>query len=135
MRALQSLSIVMAMSIATVAVAGDFDGAMPLTCTAEQAHDCLPTKSSCSKVKPETDIAPVFSIDFAKKEVRSPFRTALLTIVNATTNKDSLVMQGADLLTAWSAMVDRKTGALTVSIADSKGAYVAFGTCKVTAKK
>ena len=135
MRALQSVSIVIAMSFATVAVAGDFDGAVPLTCTAEQAHDCLPTKSSCSRVKPETNIAPIFAIDFAKKEVRSPFRTALLPIVNATTNKDSLVMQGADLLVAWSAMIDRKTGALTVSIADSKGAYVAFGQCKVAEKK
>jgi len=135
MRALQSASIVMAMSIATGAVAGDFDGALPLTCTAEQVHDCLPSKPTCSRMKPESNIPPVFGVDFAKKEIRSPFRTALLPVVSTSTNKDSLVMQGTDLLMAWSALVDRKTGALTISVADSKGSYVAFGTCKVTEKK
>ena len=44
-------------------------------------------------------------------------------------------MQGADLRIAWSAMVDRKTGDLTVALGDSKGAYVAFGKCKVATQK
>lgn len=131
MRALRFVSIVLAMSVATVAAAADFDGKMPLVCTAEKAHDCLPTENDCSRMKPQTDIAPVFRIDFAKKQIRSPFRTAILPVLHTSTNKDSLVMQGADLLVAWSALVDKKTGALTVSIADSLGAYVAFGQCKV----
>jgi len=135
MSALRSLSLVLAMSLATAATAADFDGSVPLTCAALQAHDCLPDAATCSKVKPESDIKPVFGIDFAKKELRSPYRTALLSIVTTRTNSDSLVMQGGDLLAAWSALVDKKTGALTVSIADSKGAYVAFGQCKVAEKK
>jgi len=133
MRALRSV-LVLAMSFAGVAAAGDFDGALPLTCRVEKAHDCLPTQSNCSPLKPETDIDPVYGIDFAKKEVRSPFRTALLPILHTATNDDSIVMQGADLRIAWSAMVDRKTGDLTVALGDSKGAYVAFGKCKVATK-
>jgi hypothetical protein len=132
MRALRSVSIVLAMSVATLAAAADLDGKMPLVCTAEQAHDCLPKKDACSRMKPQTDIAPVFRIDFAKKQIRSPFRTAILPVLHTSTNEDSLVLQGADLLVAWSALVDKKTGALTVSIAVSLGAYVAFGQCKVT---
>jgi hypothetical protein len=131
MRALHSVSIVLGMSLATAAAAGDFDGAVPLSCTVVKGHDCLPTKAACGPLKPETDIAPVYGIDFAKKEVRSPFRRALLPVNHSTTNKDSLVLQGADLQFAWSALIDRKTGALTVSVADSQGAYVAFGQCKV----
>ena len=131
MSALRCLSIAMAISFATAAGAADFDGSVPLTCKALQAHDCLPTAKSCSRIKPESDIEPVFGIDFAKKEIRSPYRTALLTILTTRTNSDSIVMQGGDLLAAWSALVDQKTGELTVSIADSKGAYVAFGQCKV----
>jgi hypothetical protein len=122
-------------SFAAVAAAADFDGSVPLVCTAEQANDCMPTAKTCGLVKPETSVAPVFGIDFAKKEVRSPYRTDLLHVLHTTTNADSLVLQGADKLFAWSALIDRKTGALTVSIADSKGAYVAFGHCKVAPAK
>jgi hypothetical protein len=135
MRVLQSVSVIFAMTCSTVVLAGDFDGTVPLTCTAEQAHDCLPTKASCTRVKPESSVAPVFGIDFAKKEVKSPYRTAILPVQTTTTNKDSLVLQGAQDLLAWSALVDKKTGAFTVSIADSKGAYVAFGQCKVATAK
>jgi hypothetical protein len=133
MRALRSV-LVLAMSFAGVAAAGDFDGALPLTCKVEKGHDCLPTQSNCSPLKPETDIEPVYGIDFTKKEVRSPFRTATMAILHTSTNDDSIVMQGADLRIAWSAMVDRKTGDLTVALGDSKGAYVAFGKCKVATK-
>ena len=134
MRAHRSLSIVL-VTLITVAAAGEFDGSVPLTCTAEKGHDCLPTESTCGRLKPQTDIAPIFGIDFAKKEVRSPYRTAVLPVLHTTTNKDSIVLQGADLLFAWSAVINKKTGALTVSIADNKGAYVAFGHCKATASK
>jgi hypothetical protein len=76
-----------------------------------------------------------FRIDFAKKEVRSPFRTAVLKVAHTTTNSESLVLQGADLLFAWSAVINKTTGALTVSIADRKGAYVVFGQCKVAERR
>ena len=81
MRALRSV-LVLALSFAGAAAAADFDGAVPLTCRVEKAHDCLPTQSTCSPLKPETDIDPVYGIDFAKKEVRSPFRTAVMSIVH-----------------------------------------------------
>ncbi len=135
MRAGQFVSIVLTTSMATVATAADFDGSVPLTCTVEKGHDCLPTQTACGPLKSETDIAPVYHIDFAKKEVRSPFRASLLKVQNATTNKDSLVLQGAELTGAWSAFIDHKTGALTVALVDSQGAYVAFGQCKVTEAK
>lgn len=135
MRALQPVSIVLALSMAAVAGAADFDGSVPLTCTAEKGHDCLPTEATCKILKPETDIEPVYGVDFAKKEIRSPFRAALLKVQNSTTNKDSIVLQGADLTAAWSALIDRKTGALTVALGDSQGAYVVFGQCKVAEVK
>jgi len=135
MRALRSVPIVLTLSLAGAAAAGDFDGDVPLTCKVEKAHDCLPTQSNCSQLKPETDIEPIYGIDFARKQVRSPFRTALMPILHTAKNDDSVVVQGADLRIAWSAMIDRKTGDLTVALGDSKGAYVAFGKCKVATKQ
>jgi hypothetical protein len=131
MRTLSYAAIVLATSLTAVVAADEFDGRVPLVCTAEQAHDCLPAANGCKRLEPQTDIAPIFKIDYAKKEVRSPYRTATLPILRTSVNQDSLVMQGGDLLVAWSALIDKKTGALTVAIADSQGAYVAFGQCKV----
>jgi hypothetical protein len=125
------LSIILLMSLSTAVAAAEFDGSVPLVCTAEKANDCIPTESTCKRLKPESNIAPVFGIDVAKKEIRSPYRTTLLPVLHTTSNSDSIVLQGADKLFAWSALVDKKTGALTVTVADSKGAYVAFGQCKV----
>jgi len=105
MRVLHPTSIVLAMSFAAAAAAGDFDGSVPLKCTAIQGHDCLPTE------------------------------TALLPVTHRTTNKDSLVLQGSDLQFAWSALIDQKTGALTATVADNTGAYVVFGECKAAAAK
>jgi hypothetical protein len=135
MRAGQAVSLVLTMSLATVASAGDFDGSVPLTCTAEKGFDCLPGATSCGPLKPETNIEPVYEIDFAKKEIRSPFRASLLKVVNASTNRESLVLQGAEGTAAWSAFIKRETGALTVALADSQGAYVVFGQCKAAAAK
>jgi len=78
--------------MATVAVAADFDGSVPLTCTAEKGHDCLPTESTCKILKPEMTIDPVYAVDFAEQEIRSPFRTALLKVEHTTTIKDSIVL-------------------------------------------
>ena len=124
------ISLLLSLAWAVTASAGEFDGSKPLECTAAKGHDCLPTSTQCDPLKPESSVAPVFTIDFAKGEVHSPFRTALLRVKHRTINADSLVLQGADLQFAWSALVDKKSGALTVTIADRKGAYVVFGQCK-----
>jgi hypothetical protein len=112
-----------------------FDGSRPLMCRAERGHDCLPGSHDCRTIQPQPDKPAYFHIDFAKKEVRSPFRTAVLTVSHSTDNSESLVLQGADLLLAWSALINKSTGSLTVSIADRQGSYVVFASCKDAAAK
>jgi hypothetical protein len=131
MRVLRPAFIILALALSTAAFAEEFDGSKPLQCTAEKGHDCLPDKRQCGRLKPEEGKLPVFGIDVANKQIRSPFRTELLSILHSTSNQDSLVLQGADLQNAWSALVNKTTGALRLAIADRKGAYVVFGTCKV----
>jgi hypothetical protein len=117
------------LAFAAAAVAQEFDGTMPLTCTPSAGQDCQPT-GQCSKLKPEHKGPIEMQIDFANKTVKTPFRTDLLPIQNSATNDQQLVMQGTNLMFAWSAVVNRKTGALTLTIADRVGAYVIFGKCK-----
>ena len=112
-----------------------FDGTRPLQCRADRGHDCTPGAYDCKVLEPQPDKPAFFQIDFAKKEIRSPFRTAVLTVTHTTDNSDSLVLQGADLLLAWSALINKSTGSLTVSIADKQGSYVVFASCKDAAYK
>jgi hypothetical protein len=50
-------------------------------------------------------------IDFAGKSVKTPYRTDRLPIQNSSSDDEQLIMQGTDLKFAWSAIVNRKSGA------------------------
>jgi hypothetical protein len=122
----------MALAWSVAAIADAIDGTAPLECAAERGHDCLPNQTACSELKRESKKEPVLRIDFAKREVRSPFRTELLRVTHSSDTSESLILQGGEERGfAWSALIKKKTGAFTISIADREGAYVVFGTCKV----
>jgi len=54
----------------------------------------------------------------------------LLPIANSAINNEQLQLQGTSEKFAWSAIINRSSGKLTVTIADRMGAYVIFGQCK-----
>jgi hypothetical protein len=112
--------------------AADFNGSAPLTCTPSAAYSCEPGKA-CSKVKPESDPPRVMTIDARGKTVRAPYRSELLPIANSALNNEQLQLQGTAEKFAWSAIVQRRTGKLTITIADPLGAYVIFGDCQISA--
>lgn len=116
------------------ALAGPFDGSQPLECLADNGYDCLPGKDSCGPLKPVTKIEPIFRINFVSKSVRSPYRTQLLTVTHTTANPEGMVLQGADQLFAWSALIHKQTGVIKIAVADSQGAYVVFGKCQAVPK-
>ena len=119
------------LAFSAVAVAADFDGTSPLSCTGLEGYSCEPGKA-CSKVKPESNTPPVVAIDPGNKTIKTPYRTDLLPIANSALNNEQLQLQGTSEKFAWSAVVNRKTGKVTVTIADRIGAYVIFGQCKVS---
>ena len=126
--------LVMGLAASAVAVAADIDGYVPLTCTPSAGYDCGPDKA-CGKLKPESPPPPggfKMDIDFANKVVKTPYhQTNLLAVQNTAINDEQLILQGASDKFAWSSVVLRKTGKLTITVADRKGAYVIFGQCKV----
>jgi hypothetical protein len=69
-------------------------------------------------------------IDPSKKTVKTSGLTEPLPIANSATNDEQLQFQGTSQKFAWSAIVNRTTGKLTITIADRMGAYVIFGQCK-----
>ena len=115
--------------VATATGAADFDGSAALSCTAVAGYSCDPDKA-CSKVKPESKAAPVVLIDPPNKTVKTPYRADSLPIASSATNNEQLQFQGTSAKFAWSAIVNRNTGKVTITIADRVGAYVIFGQCK-----
>lgn len=135
MTMIHRICLIAGLTLAAAAGAADFDGNAPLTCTATAGHDCLPGQAQCAKLVPQTPGPHEMRIDFAKKLVNTPYRTTALPIQNSSKNDEQLVMQGTDLKFAWSAIVNRKSGAMTLSVADRKGSFVIFGQCRAAAAK
>jgi hypothetical protein len=134
MKLRRSAFLAMGMAFAAVAAAADIDGTAPLACTPTAGHDCTPANAQCGKLKSQTKGVGDVRIDFANKTVKTPYRTDVLPIQNSASNAEQLIMQGTDLKFAWSAIVNRKTGAMNLAIADRTGAYVIFGQCKVASE-
>ena len=131
MKNVRRLILGFGLAFSAAASAADIDGTTPLKCTGVEGYSCESGKA-CSKVKPESNTPPVVTIDPANKTVKTPFRTDLLPIANSAVNNEQLQLQGTSEKFAWSTVINRKTGKLTVTIADRLGAYVIFGECKVS---
>jgi hypothetical protein len=124
------MGLVMGLVFSAAAGAADFNGSESLTCTPLAAYSCEPGKA-CSKVKPESEPPRVMMIDPTNKTIKAPYRTELLPIANSAVNDEQLQLQRTAEKFAWSAVVNRQTGKVTITIADRSGAYVLFGQCKV----
>jgi hypothetical protein len=121
------------LGFSAVVVGADFDGTQSLTCTPKLTQDCKPDKG-CSKFvrDPSEKNKPyAIQIDFANKTVSTPYRTIPLPIQNSATNDEQLIIQGTDMKYAWTGIINRTTGAATITVAARVGAFVSFAQCKV----
>jgi hypothetical protein len=134
MKHLPRLLLSLGLFSSAAAVAADIDAASPLTCSDPVGYSWEPGKAQCSRVPPETKIEPQIFIDPANKTVKTPYRSDFLPIANSVLNKEQLQLQGTANMFSWSAIINRKTGKMTVTIADRVGAYVIFGQCRVGTK-
>lgn len=115
MRCVRCLVLGIGLVLSAAVGAADFDGSEPLTCL---VRNCK-LSAGC-----------VMTIDPPNKTVKTPYRTELLPIANSALNNEQLQIQGTAEKFAWSAVVNRQTGKVTITIAHRVGAYVLFGQCK-----
>jgi len=128
----RSAFVALGLSLSAVVAAADFDGTQSLTCTPKLTQDCKADKG-CGKFVPdpsEKGKPYTIQIDFANKTVTTPYRTIPLPIQNSATNDEQLIIQGTDMKYAWTAIVNRATGAATITVAARVGAFVSFAQCK-----
>ncbi|CAB3776778.1 hypothetical protein [Pararobbsia alpina] len=107
--------------------AADFDGSKPLICATIDAHDCDPGLT-CQRSLPAELGAPQFlRIDFAKKTIAGPQRTTPIHFMD--NSPAEILMQGVEFGFAWTIVIDKASGELTMTLLSSEDALVLFGSC------
>jgi hypothetical protein len=117
-----------ALLCSTTAVFGaDFDGSKPLICATVDAHACDPGEV-CLRGLPDSIGIPEFMrIDFAKKTIAGPKRTTQIRYMD--TGADQILMQGTELGYAWTVVLDKIDGAMSMTLVSRDDAFTVFGYC------
>jgi hypothetical protein len=103
------------------------DGTKPLICASMQAVSCAPGEE-CERGLPESIGAPQFlRIDFAKKEIIGPKRSAQILFMEK--SDEQISMQGFELGMGWTLAIDRATGKAVITFANREQGIVIFGAC------
>ncbi len=130
---LKVLGVIAAMFVASsVANAEGFDGSQPLICASMEAYDCGPGED-CFKGTAESIDAPQFMrLDFGQMLARATLangeeRTA--EIERLTQEEGKLILQGVQLGLGWSMTIAQENGAMTLTAAGDRMAFVIFGAC------
>jgi hypothetical protein len=115
-----------------VAAEAALDTSKPLVCAATQVVECA-AMGECARATPEAFNLPVLlRIDIPNKvaeSARAGGEKRVSAIASVTEAEGVTVLQGVDGADAWSARIDRSTGAMTVVSAAEGLGYLVFGTC------
>jgi len=113
--------------VATSAFASDFDGSKRLICATVEARDCV-SGGECFRGLPDEVGAPAFvRIDFEKKSLFGPHRTAPIRSMEK--DERQLLLQGVELGYVWVIALDQESGRFSASLTNREGAFVLFGSC------
>lgn len=112
--------------------AADLDVTAPVLCAVTQTVSC-DRQGVCTEGPADAVNLPVFfKIDLKNKVVTSAKqageqRTSKLLNVNA--DGAAVVLVGFEPEGSWSAIIDKATGSMTLSVAESSLGYLVFGAC------
>ena len=119
-------------AVPSAANAGGFDGSQPLICASMEAYDCGPGED-CLRGTAESIDAPLFiRLDFEQKMARATRANGeerTTKIENLTQEEGKLILQGVQRGLGWSMTIAQENGAMTLTAAGDRMAFVIFGAC------
>ena len=139
MRSLPSWGLAACLAAASPlpALAGAFDGSVPLLCALNEAMECTPG-AECRRILPEEAGAPdFFLVDVTARSVQGLGGEARTSAIGAVAEIDEkLILQGAedgiegvrDGL-GWTAAIAQDTGRFVLSASGERVAFIVFGAC------
>ena len=137
MEILKSLALIAALFVAstadsTAADAAGLDGTEPLICASIEVYDCG-SDSDCLRGTATSIDAPQFiRLDFGQKialATRSNGEERVTKIQYITRAESKLFLQGVQNGLGWSMTIAGETGAMALTAAGDRMAFVIFGAC------
>jgi hypothetical protein len=112
---------------ASIAHAGDFDGSKKLICATVQGYDCS-AEPGCTKGIASDMGGPAFlRVDVAGKRIAGAKVTT--PILNVQRADSQLLLAGNELGFGWTMAIDENSGEMTVTMTNSNGVFLMFGSC------
>ena len=112
----------------TTAVFGaDFDGSKRLICATVDAHACDPGEACLRGLPDDLGVPRFMRVDFAAKTIAGPKRTTQIRYID--TSADQILMQGTELGYAWTVVLDKIDGAMSMTLVSRDDAFTVFGYC------
>ena len=119
-------------AVSSAANAGGLDGSQPLICASMEAYDCGQGED-CLKGTAESIDAPQFiRLDFEQKMARATRANGeerTTKIESLTQEEGKLILQGVQRGLGWSMTIAQENGAMTLTAAGDRMAFVIFGAC------
>jgi hypothetical protein len=107
--------------------AADFDGTKPLLCATVDAHDCAPGETCLRGLPAELGVPQFLRIDFAQKVIVGPQHSTPIRFMD--NGKVQIFLQGTELGFAWTIVLDKEDGSMTVTFVNRDDALMLFGAC------
>jgi hypothetical protein len=125
---LRRAALMAALVIAAPAVFGaDIDGTKPLICATAEGHACDPGLTCFRGLPASLGVPPFMRVNFTEQTIAGPKRT---TPVRLTDNSgDQILLQGTELGFAWTMVINKDDGEMTLSFLSKDAAYIVFGNC------
>ena len=126
------VAVLVLSAASTVANAEGLDGSQPLICASMEAYDCA-SGEDCLRGTAESIDAPQFMwLDFEHRLARATRangeeRTAKIESLTLETGK--LILQGVQGGLGWSMTIAQENGAMVLTAAGDRTAFVIFGAC------
>jgi hypothetical protein len=117
-----------ALLCSTTAVSGaDFDGSKRLICATVDAHACDPGEACLRGLPDDIGVPRFMRIDFAGKTIAGPKRTTQIRYID--TSADQVLMQGTELGYAWTVVLDKADGSMSMTLVSRDDTFAVFGYC------
>jgi hypothetical protein len=111
----------------TAVFGADFDGSKRLICATVDAHACDPGEACLRGLPDDIGVPRFMRIDFAAKTIAGPKRTTQIRYMD--TGADQILMQGTELGYAWTVVLDKIDGAMSMTLVSRDDAFTVFGYC------
>ena len=112
----------------TTAVFGaDFDGSRRLICATVDAHACDPGEVCLRGLPDDLGLPRFMRIDLGEKTIAGPKRTTQIRFID--NGADQILMQGTELGYAWTVVLDKTDGSMSMTLVNRDDTFTVFGYC------